>query len=75
MSTENVTITNCNAGRCSHTFEPSSNSTSSYDNVSVAAENVVGVGAASLCTAQPISKSIEAYYSVVPWMLVKHLLA
>ena len=29
---------------------------SSYDSVSVAAENVVGMGAARTCTTQPISK-------------------
>ena len=54
--TENVTITECTAGRCSHTFEPSSNPLSSYDSVSVAAENVVGVGAARTCATQPISE-------------------
>ena len=54
--TENVDITKCTAGRCSHTFEPPSNPPSSYDTVSVAAENVVGVGTARTCTAQPISE-------------------
>ena len=56
VATENVNITSCTAGRCSHTFEPPSNPPSSYDNVSVAAENVVGVGAARLCTTQSISE-------------------
>ena len=56
LNTENVNITKCTAGRCSHTFEPPSNPPSRYDSVSVAAENVVGVGAARLCTAQPISE-------------------
>ena len=55
-SFENVNITDCTAGRCSHTFEPPSNPPSSYDNVSVAAENVVGVGAPRTCTTQSISE-------------------
>ena len=55
-STESVNITRCTAGRCSHTFEPPSNPLSSYDSVLVAAENVVGVGTARTCTAQPISE-------------------
>ena len=54
--TENVNIAECTAGRCSHTFEPPSNPPSSYDSVSVAAENVVGLGAARTCTTQPISE-------------------
>ena len=41
VATENVNIASCTAGRCSHTFELPSNPPSSYDNVSVAAENVV----------------------------------
>ena len=56
VATENVNITKCTAGRCSHTFEPPSNPPSSYDSVSVAAENVVGVGAARTCTTQTISE-------------------
>ena len=56
MDTKNVSISECTAGRCSHTFELPSNPPSSYDNVSVAAENVVGVGAARTCTAQTISE-------------------
>ena len=55
-SVENVSIARCTAERCSHTFVPSSNSPSSYDSVSVAAENVVGVGAARTCTTQTISE-------------------
>ena len=55
-SVEKVNIARCKAGRCSHTFEPPSNPPTSYDSVSVAAENVVGVGAATKCTAQPISE-------------------
>ena len=54
--TENVSIARCTAGRCSCTFEPPSNPPLSYDSVSVAAENVVGVGAARTCTPQPISE-------------------
>ena len=53
----NVNITACTAERCNHTFEPHSNPSTSYDSVSVAAENVVGVGPARRCTAQPISES------------------
>ena len=56
VDTENVNIARCTAGRCSHTFEPLSNPPSSYDSVSVAAENVVGVGAAKICPTQPISE-------------------
>ena len=52
MVTESVNIAMCTAGRCSHTFEPPS----SYDSVSVAAVNVVGVGAARTCTTQTISE-------------------
>ena len=56
--TENVTSTECTTENCSHTFEPPSNS-SNYDSVSVAAENVVGVGAARTCTTQPISELLR----------------
>ena len=61
LETENVTIAECTAGRCRHIFEPSPDPLnccipSNYDNVSVAAENVAGVGAARRCTAQPISE-------------------
>ena len=55
-ATQNVNIGRCTAGRCSHTFEPPSNSPSSHDGVSVAAENVVGVGTARTCTTQSISE-------------------
>ena len=61
VNTENVNIARCNAGRCSHTFEPPSNPPTSYDSVSVVAENVVGVGLVRICTAQPISK-LQCYY-------------
>ena len=54
MVAENVNIARCIAGRCSHTFELPSNPPSSYDSVSVAAENVVGVGAERKLTTQPI---------------------
>ena len=53
--TDSVT-TMCRAGRCSYTFVPPSNPPSSYNSVSVAAENVVGVGAARTCTPQPIGE-------------------
>ena len=48
-------------GDADHIFESSSDPLncsipSSYGNVSVAAENVAGVGAAGTCTAQPISE-------------------
>ena len=56
VNTENVNIARCTAGRCSHTFQPPSNLPSSFDSVSVAAENVVGQGAAAKCTAQSISE-------------------
>ena len=56
-TTENVNIAECTAERCSHTFEPPSNPPSSYDSVSVVAENVVGKGAARNCTAQSICES------------------
>ena len=59
MVTENLNIAECTAGRCNHTFEPPSNPPSSYDRVSVAAENVVGVGAARTCTIQPVSELIK----------------
>ena len=49
---------------CSHTYEAASNS-SVYDSVSVAAENVVGVGAARTCAAQPISEFVDNQYSVI----------
>ena len=54
--TENVNTARCTGGRCSHTFEIPSNPSSSYDSVSVAAKNVMGVGAARTCTSQPISE-------------------
>ena len=63
-----VNITACTAGRCSHTFEPPFNSSSSYGTyrVSVAAENVVGVGPARTCI-QAISElvSCEACFDLI----------
>ena len=56
VDTDNVNSDRCTTGRCSHTFEPPSNPPSSYDSVLVAAENVVGVGAARMCTTQTISE-------------------
>ena len=62
VATENVNIAECTAGRCSHTFELPANPPSSYDSVSVAAENVVGVGAARTCTTRAISELNIDYY-------------
>ena len=56
VNTENVNITRCTSGRCSHTFKPPPNPPSSYDSVSVAAENTLGVGAARVCISQTISE-------------------
>ena len=58
LDTENVNVSRCTMTECRNTFEPASNSSvpSSYDSVSVAAENVVGVGAARVCIAEPISE-------------------
>ena len=53
---KNIAVYECKGVKCSHTFEPPPNLPSSYDSVSVAAENVVGVGAARLCTTQTISE-------------------
>ena len=64
VDTENVPVARCTAGRCSHTFEPPSNPPSSYDIVSVAAENVVGVGAIKTCTTQPISELSMSHFSM-----------
>ena len=61
--TQNVNIARCTAGRCSHAFEPPSNPPSNYDSVSVAAENVVGVGAARTCTTQTISELKIDYFN------------
>ena len=64
VTTESVNIARCTGGRCSHTFEPLSNLPSSYDRVSVAAENVVGVGAARTCTTQSISELSMSHFSI-----------
>ena len=56
VATENVKSARCTAGRCNHTFEPPSNPPISYGSVSVAAKNVVGMGAARKCTTQTISE-------------------
>ena len=54
---EKVNITACIAGTCNHSSNLLGDSVpSSYDRVSVAAENVVGVGAARNCTTQTISE-------------------
>ena len=51
-------------GRCSHTFEPPSNPPSSYGSVSVAAVNVVGVGAVRNCTTHTISELLQKLFIV-----------
>ena len=56
VNSENVNIARCKAGRCNHTFEPPSDPPLTFNSVSVAAENMVGVGTARTCTAQPISE-------------------
>ena len=56
---KNLAIYVCKGGKCSHTFEPPSNPPSSYYKVSVAAENVVGVGAVKLCSTQIISELVS----------------
>ena len=55
---ESVNTTACRAERCSHTYNLLNVDSipSSYDSVSVAAMNVVGVGPARTCTAQTISE-------------------
>lgn len=58
---ESVNASMCTAGRCSHRFEPTTkllngHLPSSYENVSVVAKNVLGVGAAGTCTAKHISE-------------------
>ena len=56
VATRNVTIARCTAGRCGYNFEPPKNLLLNYDSVSVAAENVLGMGFAKTCTTQTISK-------------------
>ena len=58
VATEIMNIAECIVGICEYTYMPASNGSvcSSYDSVAVAAENVMGVGAARTCTAQTISK-------------------
>ena len=56
MATEIMNSTKCISGIC--IYQPASNGrvSSSYDNVSVAAENVIGIGTARTCTTQTISE-------------------
>ena len=64
----------CNARMCRHPFEQDMNRPILYDSVSVAGDNMVGVGAERICTAQTISKlndEFKCYYvlhvtSIVP---------
>ena len=59
--TQSVGPSECTAGICGYTYRPASNLLndsvpSSYDNVSVIANNVVGVGTVRTCTEHPISE-------------------
>ena len=59
--TETVTVSECMDGRCNLHIVPASHLLNSsvplsYRRLAVAAENVVGVGAARTCTTQTISK-------------------
>lgn len=56
---ENVDISQCNSRMCWHSFEADMNRPILYDSVSVAAENVVGVGTARTCAAQTISELVS----------------
>ena len=58
VDAKSVRPSECTARVCDYIFKPASNllNDSVYDSVSVAAENVVGVGAARTCTTQPISE-------------------
>ena len=72
---ENVDHSECTAKRCGHSFEPLSNPPSSYGRVSVFAENVVGMGNASDCTEQSISKLlIEDTLVTGCWLSLPHCL-
>ena len=65
---KNVNLTACTARKCSHTFNLWSDSVpSSYDSVTVAAENVVGVGASRMCTTQPISELKKVKMCDIPY--------
>ena len=57
MAAKSVSPSECTAGVCDYNFKPASNLLIVYDSVSVAAENMVGVGAAKTCTTQTISES------------------
>ena len=64
LYSEEVNVSMCTAGKCSHTFEPSTNLLngrlpSGYDSVSVVAKNMVGVGAARTCTTLHISEILQ----------------
>ena len=66
---EYMSPSQCSTGSCKYTYWPASNLLngsvpSSYDSVSVAAENVVGVGAARNCTMQTISELTLGYVTV-----------
>jgi len=74
VATDSVNIARCTNWRCSHTFEPPSNPPLSYDSVSVAAVNVVGVGAARTCTIQTISELANTFlYSLQYHVMMKNI--
>ena len=60
-----VNSTMCRDRTCNYTFEPPSNPPSSYDRVSVVAENVVGTGDARNLTTQPISELSVIMYQCI----------
>ena len=74
VTAENVNMSACRGEMCSHTLNlliaPGGSVFSSYDSVSVAAENVVGVGPARTCTAQPISKLNFKHHVVILFTMI-----
>ena len=61
VDTESIYVASCTDRRCGHTFQLPSTSENgsfplSYDSVSVAAENMAGVGAVRSCSEQTISE-------------------
>ena len=63
VAAEKVDISQCNSRMCWHSFEADMNRPILYDSVSVAAENVVGVGTARTCAAQTISELVKGVKS------------
>jgi len=58
VTTESVNLAGCTARKCRHAFKPPRNALLTYANVTVAAENRVGVGATKVCTEQAICELI-----------------